>query len=107
MSLQDLATAQGRYDAQEPPDEVECRFCDGGREVIVVRVQGGYQDVVDWPEDLEYPLAPCPQSLPFGRIGRAADLDGPIGLAYPLDLRRLLFHRLAEAVDLRQQYGAG
>ena len=64
MTMQGLSEAQGRYDAQEPPGEVECTFCEGVRSCRILKVQGCNDDVADWPEHLDIVAdAPCPYCL--------------------------------------------
>ena len=72
--MQGFPAAQARYDAQEPPDPVECRFCDGGDLVTVVRVRGSYNGETDWPSEIDEPEVPCPYCL-AGTPLRSTDDD--------------------------------
>ena len=73
MTMQDLATAQARYDVPEPPDKVECCFCDGPGVVVAVRVRGSYDDEADWPTGLDEPEVPCPYCLAGTPLQRSLD----------------------------------
>lgn len=75
MTMPGAAAAQARYDAQEPPDEVECRFCDGSEKVAVLKVEGCYGDAVDWPYELDDQLVPCPCCLAGTPLAREVNDD--------------------------------
>ena len=74
MSLQDLATAQGRYDAQEPPDEqLECGFCENEEVGFVTKVFIGGKEKT-WPEwQAKVREVPCPYCLAGTPLARSLE----------------------------------
>lgn len=52
--------AQAQYDAQEPPEERECRFCDGQGVVVVSELKDAGGVRYSFSAQTELPSMPCP-----------------------------------------------